>query len=403
MTALRTTVPLPVAARELWDVVVIGAGPAGAFLAWNLARQSLRVLLVDKHEFPRDKVCGCCVGSLGLSLLAATGCLTATPQTEFDQLQIRGFSQSATLSIPPGKVIDRSQLDAHLVEAAVAAGAEFLSGVRATVGPIEDGRRVVELAASRELAGRVLARVVVAADGLGSPSVRGAGLFPRHLPAVSRIGASCRLPANATETPAGQIRMIVGDGGYVGFARLPTGEWNVAAALDATAIASHGGVGPLVRHLLSRADIAVDHWPDSDAWRTTPKLRQSHHQFAAERIFLVGDAAGYVEPFTGEGISMALLGAQCLAPLVVEGVREWQPRLVPAWNRTYSRQVQARQTTCWMLARILEHPWLAKWTLRTAGVWPAFFERLARRLGRLPASVVGETRDSPNQPRMMAS
>src|SRR5262249_29622163 len=126
------------AAQRLWDVIVVGAGPAGALAARELARRGLAVLLVDQASFPRGKGCGCCLSLRTLSRLASVGLgdlpvrLGAVPLHEFC---VAAAGRRAVVPLPGGAALSREALDAALVEAAAAAGASFLPETLATCGP----------------------------------------------------------------------------------------------------------------------------------------------------------------------------------------------------------------------------------------------------------------------------
>ena len=117
------------AARQPWDVIVLGAGPAGSLAARQLARGKLRVLLVDKVGFPRSKVCGCCLNQAALTTLADVGLRElpvragAQPYNAFD-LSVMG--RRVRLQLPGGLALSRARLDAALATEAVALGAPSL-------------------------------------------------------------------------------------------------------------------------------------------------------------------------------------------------------------------------------------------------------------------------------------
>ena len=119
-----------------YDAVVIGAGPAGGIAALGLARAGRRVLLVDKHRFPRAKVCGCCLNASAVATLrgaALGGPLDALTPRPVDRLVMRAGNRVARLPLPAGVSLSRPALDGMLADAAVAAGATFRDGVSARV------------------------------------------------------------------------------------------------------------------------------------------------------------------------------------------------------------------------------------------------------------------------------
>lgn len=131
----------------VWDVVVIGLGPAGAATAYQAASCGLRVLGIDRAIFPRDKVCGGCVSHRALPYLKAIG---AGPNVYRNSLplrwaELRAGSVRTRLSLPAGLIISRHDLDIALLQKAQAAGAEILTGYEARIGEYNRGSRRVQL------------------------------------------------------------------------------------------------------------------------------------------------------------------------------------------------------------------------------------------------------------------
>ena len=119
-------------------------------------------------------------------------------------------------------------------------------------------------------------------------------------------------------------------------------------------------------------------------WKGTPRLTRALSALGEERLFLVGDAAGYVEPFTGEGMGWALWGALALGPLADAGVARWDPALVDRWNVQHRRQVQQGQLLCKVVALGLRRPWMARAALRVFGSLPALAGPLVTRTSAAP-------------------
>ncbi len=106
------------------------------------------------------------------------------------------------------------------------------------------------------------------------------------------------------------------------------------------------------------------------SWRGTPALTRSCPTPGSERRFIVGDAAGYVEPFTGEGMAWAIMSAVALAPIAARGVLNWSPELVEQWKQTLGTVVQKRQRLCRIVSRVLRSPVLTKATVEALRVCP---------------------------------
>src|SRR5262249_5247946 len=126
---LPATLSLGAAASRDWDCVVVGAGPAGALAARELVLRGVSVLLVDRADFPRWKVCGCCLNARALGVLAAVGLGGLTRKcgsVPLSELHLAVAGGSARLPLPEGVALSREAFDTALVRAALAQGADFL-------------------------------------------------------------------------------------------------------------------------------------------------------------------------------------------------------------------------------------------------------------------------------------
>lgn len=363
-------------ARE-WEVAVVGAGPAGAMAALELARLGAQVLLIDRAAFPRSKVCGCCLNLRATAALREAGLdrrIAALAPRPIRRIHLAAGRARASLDLPGGVSLSRERLDAMLIDAAVEAGATFLPGARARLLDAETGTspgHVLELVrAGAEVAGLVRARVVVAADGLGG-AFAADRLGGERVRRGSRIGASAVLSGSAQlDWRDETITMTIGRGGYVGAVRIEDGRWNVAAALDADAVRRHGGVGGVACAVLEEAGQPVPRDLRDATWQGTPRLWRRPSRVAAGRLFVVGDAAGYVEPFTGEGMGWALTAGRALAPIALRAVRAWEPGLAAEWTRILRREVQRGQMLCRATAHVMGNRVLAVGATALLGALP---------------------------------
>jgi flavin-dependent dehydrogenase len=370
------------AARRGWDVAVVGAGPAGALAALGLARRGLAVLLVDRAEFPRWKVCGCCLNGAALAALSAAG-LGGLPAecgaVSLERILLASRGRSATLTLGRGVVLSREAFDAALVRAAVAAGAAFLPRTTATLGDVSaDGRDFSVESGGSTIATR--ARIVIAADGLGGR------LLARGDPDASPAAAGARVGAGvvAEDAPAfyqpGSVYMACGVGGYVGLVRLEDGRLDVAAALDVEQVRGGRGPGPAVVRLLGETGWPVPAGLEGLNWKGTLPLTREARCVAAGRVFAAGDAAGYIEPFTGEGMARALTAGLTVAPVAARAVAHWQESLAREWTVTYRRVVRRRQLTCRVAAGVLRRPRLARALIGLLSYAPALAAPVVRSL-----------------------
>jgi flavin-dependent dehydrogenase len=384
---LAASLPLDEAARRLWGAVVVGAGPAGALAARELARRDVAVLLVDQAEFPRYKVCGCCLNARSLAVLKVVGIGTLTRDCgaiPLSGLRLAVRGGSARLPLPDGQALSRQAFDTALVRSAVAAGAAFLPGTRATLPPEPPGQedRSVMLHQGAEGA-RTRARVVLAADGLGGNLLARAGLNAAPATPGSRIGAGIIIATDEPHYRPGTIYMACGPGGYVGLVRLENGALAVAAALDVAEVRAAGGPGGLAARLLDLAGWPVPAPLSGPGWRGTAALTRRARHLSAPRVFVLGDATGYVEPFTGEGMAWALTSAAAVAPLAARAARHWHPDLARAWARRHRRAVTSRQLICRAMAAVLHRPLLTGMLVRVLARVPVLAVPIVRCINAL--------------------
>jgi menaquinone-9 beta-reductase len=116
-------------------------------------------------------------------------------------------------------------------------------------------------------------------------------------------------------------------------------------------------------------------FPANDSvWQGTPPLTTVPQSNASERLFVIGDAAGYVEPFTGEGMAAALEQSIAVLPLVEAGVREWRSELATAWQTHHRTEFRKRQRVCRMASVILQRRWLSNSALNLLRAFPRVAE-----------------------------
>lgn len=376
--SIAPTLDLSTASRRPWDVAIVGAGPAGALAARELARWGLAVLLIDKSSFPRGKVCGCCLNGRALSILGAVGLGSVTAAgLPLHRAWLSARGGGALLPLPAGVALSRSTLDAALVEAAVQAGADFLPETQASSGECRGSTRALILRRQTSSV-EVSARVVLAAGGLGGDFAIGTKARG-GVANGSRIGAGMMAASGPAFYEAGTIYLACGHGGYVGLVRVEGGQLDIAAALDPAWIRRAGGPGAAASAILAEAGLSPVAALTDGAWRGTPPLTRHAGRLAAERLFVLGDAAGYVEPFTGEGIGWALASAVAVVPLVVRGVRRWEPALAGQWDRVYRQTVAGRQLSCRALAALLRRPRLTRGLIFLLAYLPRLAEPVVRR------------------------
>ena len=369
-----------------WDVIVIGAGPAGALAAHQLARHGLRVLLVEKRSFPRWKICGSCLNGVALKALEQAGLgqlVDDLGAVRLERIHLGLQGRQLDLALPMGRSLSRGRLDLALSEAAVAAGAVLRLQTEATVAAGCPGGREVLLRCGEECQ-TTSGRVVLVATGLGSPGLGPDLPIQTRINPRARIGAGCELNAGVSGYDRGTIHMAIGRHGYVGLVRNEAGDLNLAAAFDRPQLIAAGGPAASAAAVLAEAGFNPLPEAAGASWRATPSLTRRSSPPAAARLLLLGDAAGYVEPFTGEGMGWALVGALAVVPLVLQGQAEWSRGLEREWARRHARLIGSRQRLCHGLAFALRRPDLSRALLAAAGRWPALTAPLFQHLDGAP-------------------
>lgn len=336
---------------SFWDVAIIGAGPAGSLLSLILARRGLSVILLDQADFPRRKVCGGCLNGSAMAALAhceladLPARLGAQP---VKRVHLRCQDHSAELPFKNHWSISRASFDAALVQEAQAAGVRFAPDNRASIGAIKDDYRQVEVQTS---SGHTVlhAKVVIKAHGLKE------GVVSRK----SRVGVGTILQQVPQRLHDDGLLMIIGRGGYVGGVRVEDKQYDVAAALDVDYLKARATVANAVDELFRQAGFEIGNELAEAAWKGTPLLTRQPKQIAGERWFAVGDAAGYVEPFTGEGMAWAMNGAIALAPIVQRCVTQVHSCAAKEWTAVYRQKIGRKQWPCRILAQLLRRPMLS--------------------------------------------
>ena len=356
--------------------LVIGAGPAGAVAATVLARAlgpgSTRI--VDHAVWPRSKVCGCCLGEAGIDALRR---LNAAPEDllraaqPLTHVHVLASKRRVTLPHDGAVAIDRLRLDAALLDIARGAGAIFSDRVSARVLTREHSRWRVRLSTPDAPPTEHDYDVVIVADGLSGTSLAGLPSFTPTIARRSWIGVGTIIPARTLTPssssfgapPGGVIAMHLARHGYVGLVRLSEGDLAIGAALEPNA--ARAGCGPLnlINAILRSCD-APDLPPtlDGDARLAgTGLLTRSRRRVALPGLFVVGDSAGYVEPFTGEGMTWAIISGSHAARLAAELLAGDASRASFAlaaerWTRDRTRLIQRRQRACRAIRSLLRRP-----------------------------------------------
>jgi menaquinone-9 beta-reductase len=316
-----------------WDLAVVGAGPAGAAaaLAALRARPGLRVLLLDRADFPRDKVCGDGIAPHVLDVLSSVGVRDLLPDwTPVRELCLtHGKVAVARNMRRPAWVVPRSVFDARLVAAAVAAGAGQERHQVRSVSVTGEGV---------EIDGRLQAKVLVGADGAHSAVRTAAGAGP-----VSRRALALRGYAPTPPCRRGRQVMVFGQ------RRQPSYAWSFDRG-DGLANVGYGelldagnGAPSRERMLAALEELLPGSVAEGHQWRAHHlPLSSSTFQQPDGPILLAGDAAGLVNPLTGEGIYYAVATGVLAGQAAVRALDDGRPQAAGALHRSAVRALLRR-------------------------------------------------------------
>jgi flavin-dependent dehydrogenase len=299
-----------------FDVAIVGAGPAGGAAALELVRAGQRVLLLEKRQFPREKVCGGCLSGLAMGRLRSYAG-DGEPLPGIPALRLTFVIGSCRLvcdSRGKTRIVLRPELDGWLAARAAAAGADVRFGQTARLVP---GAHSWDVATDDRVL--VRARVILLACGL-STLPRTVGIA-RQVTARRMVAQQWIQPATGRLPRPGCVEMHWLRGGYVGLATHAADCCVVALAADVPHDA-HESVWLRLRRLNPNAalwsSLAADA-PRRYGARGTAGFPWMPDRLGVDNVLLIGDAAGYEEPFTGEGMGQAMRSATCATRAILGG------------------------------------------------------------------------------------
>jgi geranylgeranyl reductase family protein len=300
---------LHLATMETFDVAIVGAGPAGSSCAAFCSLAGLRTLVLERETFPREKVCGDCLNPSSwpvLDRLDLVQRVRTLPHAKLGSVEFIAISgRRVIIDLSSGEeseiAIKRSLFDMLLMSRARELGTQVYEETTVTALTSNNGW-TIETARGATFA----ARTLVGADGRNSTVARLCNLLPR--PARERVALQAHIPL----PPGFGDRIVLQflSEGYSGQAPVNHDELNLCLVSNPSKL-------PALRHWAEKQfGLQQDH-----QWHTITPLTRAALAPARDKLFLVGDAARVVEPFTGEGIYYALRSAELAAQAIVKVIR----------------------------------------------------------------------------------
>ncbi len=364
---------------ESYDLIIVGGGPGGATCAAFAAKAGVRTLVLERSAFPREKVCGDCLNPNCWPIIERLELgqrLRDLPHAVLEILEVYGPSNiRVRIPLPhdarPEIAVKRSHFDRLLLDRAADCGAVVRN--ESTVTSIKQPANVAngspwnvqtESASFRS-------RWLVAADGRNSTVARLLGLLPPARP--DRVGLQTHFPL--PDDAARRVVMRFLDFGYCGLADVGGGIANLCLV----------GIPQKMPSLKTWAETRFG-LSTEQPWRTITPLGRAPAPPARDGLFLVGDAARVVEPFTGEGIYYSLASGELAARCIAGNATAQYPQ---AHRRLYHGRLWINQ-----IARFAcLHPRFAQTVLHAAQARPAFLSWLTHKVTAARSS--GETADFP--------
>jgi 2-polyprenyl-6-methoxyphenol hydroxylase-like FAD-dependent oxidoreductase len=400
-----------------FDAIIIGAGPAGSTAAILLARCGWRVALIEKHEFPRRKVCGECIAASNLPLLDALGiggALQALAGPPLRHIAVMRGKRTIQAAFPAyahpvhrwGVALSREYLDTLLLEQARRRGVSLFQPWVARQLEGAPGSFACHVFKVHAPENAVLqAPVVIDAHGSWEPAPIVSGtdslLRPPHLPSdlfafkanFAQAGLEpCLLPV--LSFAGGYGGMVMGGGGIVTLAfcmrrdvlmrcrEMVPGQHAADAAVAYVADACDG-----VRAMLSGAQ-------RQGAWLSAGPIRPGLrlHTAGGRQAYLIGNAAGEAHPIIGEGMSMAIQSAWLLAERLAPyrkqlADRTWHAALRASYADGWQRYFLPRMRLAALCAHVAMRPVLAASALSALACWPPLLTHAARWSGKIRSAM----------------
>ncbi len=354
---------------QLFDVAIIGGGPAGSSCGAFCAMAGLQSLVLDREKFPREKVCGDCLNPSCWPVLARLELAEKVRDLPHAKLCSVAFiaidGRGVTVDLPLGAnceiSVKRSLFDDLLLRRARELGANVHEQTTVT-GLSRNDHWNIETASGEFFQ----ARILIGADGRNSTVAHLCNLLPR--PARERVALQAHIPLPRDFGNRIVLRFL--REGYSGQAPVNETQLNLCLV----------GTPPTISTLRKWAERQFD-LPANQSWRTITPLTRSPIPSAHENLFFIGDAARVVEPFTGEGIYYALRSGELAANAIAKILRgDGRNSAVREFSRAYAQMYRGRLWINRLTREAVLRPQLGSFFIHAARISPSILELLTAKI-----------------------
>ena len=384
------------ASTRNYDVLIAGGGPAGASAAIHLARQGARVLLAEQKKFPRPKLCG---------EFISPECITQFERLGVsDQMLARGpssltetvfYSQAgARVSVPSdwfskGGValgLSRAEMDERLLRRAADAGVDVREETSVTSLNFANERVVGVNLKNHNSEKSVRAPITIDATGRSRVLARMAekSTYGRS---QQRELVAFKAHFRNTAVARGVCEIYFYRGGYGGLSSIENGLSNLCFIVNAREVrACHSNAGRVMREVVCRnrraADTLRDAVPESDWLAVSLEGFGRHSPTPVDGLLTIGDAASFIDPFTGSGMLMALESGELVANAITQHLPQLNElrlqTLSEKYRAAYERQFNSRLRLCSLIRRAAFAPGVADFAILLFGASDTLRRRVAR-------------------------
>jgi geranylgeranyl reductase family protein len=354
---------------QLFDVAIVGGGPAGSSCAASCAVNGLRTLVLDREKFPREKVCGDCLNPSCwpvLERLALAQRVRDLPHSKLCSVEFIAIDgRKVIVDLPSGAdceiSVKRSFFDDLLLERARELGADVHEQTTVTGLSRNDHWNI-----ETDSGDFFQARILIGADGRNSTVAHLCNLLPR--PARERVALQAHIPL--PRDFGNRIVLQFLRDGYSGQASVNESQLNLCLV----------GTPPTISTLRKWAERQFD-LPANQPWRTITPLTRSPIPAAHENLFFIGDAARVVEPFTGEGIYYALRSGELAANAIAKIIRGENRQLaLRNFTRAYSGMYRGRLWINRLSRAAVLRPQLGSFFVHAARIRPEIIKFLTAKI-----------------------